>query len=452
MTSLLEFMTALAAMSQGGAIPVAKWPQHIVGCVAEALKIKGVAIYRHDDARHELVPAGLTPQCPPLIVLPGTASFATPQGQQAIRSFIRRQAVSAEDGLLGSVFTNQEIGTFADVGKHPDFAAVAIVGAAPGSGILAAVVVPLTLGARRLGVLAVARRGEGAAFSALEILGIQLMAAHAAAVLSGGIDHQAAVQRDRLEADIRRASDIQRLLLPAHPPVLAGWSLAASCQAATVVSGDYFDFIPMPEGRLGLVIADVSGKGLSAGLVMATCRSLLRASALNAVTPSAILAQVNRLIFSDIREDMFVSLALVILDPATGEIVLGRAGHDPPVWAHTEEARAEWLKSPGLALGVDPGNVFDRITRDQTYALSAGDVLVLYTDGLTEATARKTEEEYGPKRLEAALLGALAAHPRASARAIHDALLRDVHQFMAGAAQADDLTLVVLRRDAAPSA
>jgi len=168
---------------------------------------------------------------------------------------------------------------------------------------------------------------------------------------------------------------------------------------ARMISGDYFDYIELPEGRSGIVIADVTGKGVPAGLLMAMCRSVLRVSAQNTSSPSEALAQVNRHLFPDVREDMFVSLAYVILNNGTGDLSMSRAGHDAPLMFRSNTRTIEWIKPPGLAIGIDEGDVFERVTKDLSLVMESGDCLLLYTDGVCEAVD-KDENEFGAKRLE----------------------------------------------------
>ena len=211
-----------------------------------------------------------------------------------------------------------------------------------------------------------------------------------------------------------------------------------------MVSGDYYDFIRLDGTHLGVVIADVSGKGVPASLVMATCRGLMRVSAEQQVSPTAVLQRVNRLLFADIREDMFVSLAYCILNSETGEVTMVRAGHDPPLWFHRSEGSIEPLKPPGLALGVDRGPVFDRATRELTFRMEPGDRLLLYTDGVTEAMEARSRDEFGGDRLAEVFRAEAAAE--VAPQDLLDSVQGALRAFTKGARQHDDITLVVIER------
>ena len=164
--------------------------------------------------------------------------------------------------------------------------------------------------------------------------------------LGNAIVHREASEKHRQDEELRRASEIQRILLPDRAPDLPGFSLEGVNLPAKVVSGDYHDFLDMGEGRVGVVIADVSGKGTGPALMAATFRTVMRFCAAGRTSPAEILTEVNRQIFPDIRQDMFISAALLVLEPGSGEATLARAGHDPPLLFHAAKGELETLKPP----------------------------------------------------------------------------------------------------------
>jgi sigma-B regulation protein RsbU (phosphoserine phosphatase) len=153
---------------------------------------------------------------------------------------------------------------------------------------------------------------------------------------------------------------------------------------------------------------------------------------------------VNRLLFADIREDMFVSLAYCVLDSVSGEVTMTRAGHDPPLFFHRADGTIEPVKPPGLALGVDRGPVFNRATREMTFRMESGDRLLLYTDGVTEALEASSRDEFGEDRLTAVFRDQAAAG--AAASTVLSAVQEALASFTKGARQHDDITLVVIER------
>ena len=186
-------------------------------------------------------------------------------------------------------------------------------------------------------------------------------------------------ERERVEQELRVARVIQETLLPETTPALVGWRLAPYWQPARAVSGDFYDFLEFPDGRLGVIVADVTDKGVPAALVMATARSLLRAAAERLISPGEVLARANDQLCPDIPRNMFVTCLYLLLDPATGELIFANAGHNLPI-CHSERGVVE-LRATGMPLGLLPGM---RYTEAQGQMVP-GDRLLLYSDGLVEA-------------------------------------------------------------------
>ncbi len=436
---MFGFLHELAATLSSDLSP-GKLHRRIVKGVVEVVEAKGGALYLHDDQRRLLVPARLTKNCPPLIELSPEHLARLGEGHAALHSFLRLQSLADTEGALGEVFQSGRSLVLADLHAHPGFSHLD----APPDRALAVMMAPLNYGPKRLGVLAAARPASRGAFTTHDFAIFTSLAEQSAFALGNAMVNREAADKRRMEEELARASEIQRVLLPSAPPPVAGYVLAAAYQPAQTVSGDYYDFFPLDDTHLGLVIADVSGKGLPAGLVMATCRGLLRSGAPRHLSPVAALQEVNRLLFADIRQDMFVSLAYAVLDFTTGDIRLARAGHDPLLLFRKATGSIEELKPPGLALGVDKGTVFDRATREQTFHLAPGDRLLFYTDGITEAMDKKSLEEFGPARLATAFREA--ALQNLPAAAVLDALRAQVTAFATGARQHDDITLLILER------
>lgn len=190
----------------------------------------------------------------------------------------------------------------------------------------------------------------------------------------------AAVERERIETELRVARTIQQTLLPKAAPVLAGWEIAAHWQPAREVSGDFYDFLTFDDGRLGVIVADVTDKGVPAALVMATTRTLLRAAAERLRAPGEVLARANDVLCPDIPAKMFVTCFCAILDPATGLMRYANAGHDMP-YLRRAAGGVEELRARGMPLGLLPGMSYE----EKEVVLQPGDTLLLYSDGLVEA-------------------------------------------------------------------
>jgi serine phosphatase RsbU (regulator of sigma subunit) len=246
--------------------------------------------------------------------------------------------------------------------------------------------------------------------------------------------------RRSLERELATARQIQISFLPNVLPTHSGWELGTTWRVARDVGGDFYDFIPLSQGpdgpRWGIVIADVADKGVPAALFMALCRTLLRSVAISRTDPGLTLARVNELIFADSKADIFVSVFYAVWEPATGKIAYANGGHNPPILLERERP-ARRLTEHGMVLGVSQDISY------QTHSLTIppGALLVLYTDGVTEAMD-PSGQFFGLHRLENLMLGATDW----SAQSVADVIAERVLEFGADPDLSDDLTAVVLRR------
>ena len=183
-----------------------------------------------------------------------------------------------------------------------------------------ALLAPVTHAGRDLGVLAMVGHRGGRPVSEKDFEVFRSLAEQSSFALGNSLIHQEAAEKRRLDRELRTASDVQRVLLPGADPEPAGYRIHGTNVPARIISGDYYDYIELPDGQLGVAIADVSGKGVSAGLMMATCRSALRSLAGPCRSPAGALAAVNRQLFPDMREDMFISMAYVMLENGSGRL------------------------------------------------------------------------------------------------------------------------------------
>jgi len=305
--------------------------------------------------------------------------------------------------------------------------------------IQAALAVPLVSKGELLGVLLVAYTEGPRRFTARRISIIEGIAYQTAIAIDNARLYDASLDQERTAQELRVAREIQISFLPASCPVRRGWEFAADWYAARGVGGGFYDFIPLGRDHLGLVIADVSDKGVPAAMFMSMSRTLVRASALTSRSPARTLERVNELIMTDPRSGMFVTLFYAILNWRTGQLVYCSAGHNPPVlWRHNESVAVP-LTTKGIALGV----IDDVKLEEQKTLMQPGDVLVLYTDGVTEPINDK-EEEFGEERLVQTIA-------TASGSSCHDIVQRvrtAVCDFVGEPPQFDDYTLVGVKRTA----
>lgn len=239
-------------------------------------------------------------------------------------------------------------------------------------------------------------------------------------------------ERARIDQELRTARQIQESLLPKAVPRLAGWRLTPYYRPATDVGGDFYDFVPLADGLLAIVIGDASGKGVPAALMMATARTMLRTAARATAAPGEVLARVNDLLAGDVVPGMFVTCFYALFEPAAGRLRFANAGHDLPYRRHGEDASE--LRATGMPLGLMPGMRYE----EGEVTLAAGDTVLFYSDGLVEAHNGQGEL-FGFPRLRA-LLPAL---PHGTSPI--DGVLQALAEFTgAGWEQEDDLTLLTL--------
>lgn len=245
-----------------------------------------------------------------------------------------------------------------------------------------------------------------------------------------------AQERERIEQELQVARLIQHTLLPKELPALDGWQVAAYYQPAREVGGDFYDFIDLSDGRLGLVVGDVTDKGVPAALVMATTRSVMRAAASRLDSPGSVLQRVNDLLCPDIPANMFVTCLYAILEPSTGRLIYANAGHDLP-YRRSGNGATE-LRATGMPLGLLSGMEYE----EREITLEMGDSVVFYSDGLVEAHDAQ-RGMFGFPRLRSLM----ATYPQGDAGALVDFLLAQLASFTGPHwEQEDDITLVTLQR------
>jgi sigma-B regulation protein RsbU (phosphoserine phosphatase) len=254
------------------------------------------------------------------------------------------------------------------------------------------------------------------------------------------------VEQERLGREMQLAREIQRAFLPNVVPDLPGWDLKVRWRTAREVGGDFYDFFELPDGRFGLVIADVADKGMPAALFMTLSRTLVRAAVHETDSPAEVLMRVNDILVPDAPSGMYVTLAYAVISLDSGEIVYANAGQNPPIILRSKTCQLEKLTRTGMALGVVEGNQIE----NRQVSMQPGDYLVLYTDGVTEAFS-PAEDMYGEDRLcemveMTAICAASAPYPAPGlAQDMLDAIDGSVVAFIGDATPSDDLTLIVLR-------
>jgi phosphoserine phosphatase RsbU/P len=234
------------------------------------------------------------------------------------------------------------------------------------------------------------------------------------------------------QQDFERAREIQQALMPRQLPKISGCELAAGCQPARIVGGDYFDAMRLPDGGLAIAIGDVSGKGMAAALLMSNLQAIVRAFAPGGLAPHELCGKANQLIAGNVASGKYITFFYGVIDVAHMRLDYCSAGHSPPILRHSD-GRLEWLSEGGPVLGVFPGAAYITASTD----LQSGDCLVLYTDGITEAMS-PTDEEFGEQRLIDLL-----SEPADGAEQNRQRIMAAVTRFSDGVFH-DDATLLIL--------
>ncbi len=409
----------------------------IVEGATRVLDAQGGALYLTDRTGTKLVPTFVSKGCPPLVDVPPHILQQTAGTPVALENFLRVHNIGNGEGVLGRVWQAATPLCLNEFSEAPELATLRD----SSLGATSVMVAPLLYAKQNMGVLALANSRMGSPFSQNDFVVFKSISEQSAFALYNAIIYSEANEKKRLDHDLAIARDIQRILLPAEAPIVNGFEISGMNVPARQVSGDYFDYIKVDDERLGVAIADVSGKGIPASLIMAICRSVLRSQAIGNPSPADVLQKVNRQLYPDIKEDMFISMAYLVLDHVRGGVTLARAGHDAPLLYQQKSQNVTPLKTPGMVVGIDSGDVFDRLTTDVAVPLERNDCILLYTDGITEALDNEGNE-FGLERT----IGSVQSSAKEGAQAVVTRLIDDLRNFVGSTPQNDDITMIAIRK------
>ncbi len=297
---------------------------------------------------------------------------------------------------------------------------------------------PLQVKGLVLGAIYVDNRLHAGIFTNDDLELLNAIASSAATAIENARLYQVAVEKGRMERELSMARRVQSGLIPEAIPELKGWQFAASWLPAREVAGDFYDFIPTDDERMGLVIADVTDKGMGAALFMALTRSMVRASLEMADSPAEAITKANRLVCANSSSAMPVTLFYGLIGPEDGGIVYVNAGHNPPLIYRSASKSFEELSRTGILLGVDESLVLEQGTAE----LEPDDFLIMYTDGVPDAL-NSAEESFGEDRMRESILDAVSG----SAQDMSLSLLQALQKFIGDALPFDDITLLVAKRE-----
>jgi len=261
-------------------------------------------------------------------------------------------------------------------------------------------------------------------------------------LMTKSLDEASEIEKEKLliDSELNVASDIQARLLPEKTPQITGYQIGPFYRSAKDVGGDYYDFIPLDQDHLGIMVADVSGKGIIGSLVMSITRTVLRLVSQKNFSAADTLSKTNRVLAQDIRRGMFVTAFYCILNARNREIVFSSAGHNPMVLYRSAKRKVELANPKGIALGFNKGPIFDKTVKEERLQLDSGDMIILYTDGVVEAMDEHNRE-YGEKRFYKFVL----EHARNPAEEFISNLVTDIDAHRGNAVQSDDITVVALK-------
>jgi sigma-B regulation protein RsbU (phosphoserine phosphatase) len=370
----------------------------VVNEVARSFGCVEAGLYLHDEDRHEMVMAGV-------------------RGCTTHHKGFRLKI--GTEGMVGHVASTGQMHYAPDVRQDKYY--IACEGAT-----LSEVAIPLWVGERLVGVFT-ASHPELDAFPRHQLRILQALCDHVAVAVENArrVTTERA-ERAVLDREAQEARAIQQALLPKSSPFIPGFVISGRSEPARAVGGDWYDFIPFPDGRWGIVLADVSGKGTAAALLMSATRGALRSLAEACCSPGEVLARLNELLAEDFPAGKFVTMVYAVLDPSTRTVTFANAGHLRPLFI--DDAGEHFLDTErGLPLGLGCGDY-----SETGITLSPGSKLIFYSDGITEAV-NASEEEYGPSRL-----AEYAVKPGSSAMSIVD----EVRSFANGSGVRDDASVV----------
>ena len=247
-------------------------------------------------------------------------------------------------------------------------------------------------------------------------------------------------EKERIKRELEIARNVQLSFLPRKNPEIEGIDIASLCIPAEEVGGDYYDFIEIDPKKLGVVIGDVSGKGISAAFYTTLTKGFLKSVARTVLSPKEVLINMNELFYQNAERGVFISMIYGVFDLNSGTLTFARAGHNPMILRRSGEGKTEELNSPGIALGLEQGNIFASTIEEKTIGIEKNDVFLFYTDGFNEAR-NHSNEEFGEKRL----MQLVKIYDTLSAEKLLQKIQYEIQSFAAGVSQHDDMTAVIVK-------
>lgn len=357
-----------------------------------------------------------------------------------IESILQSESFELGEGLIGHVAESKQAILIPNAKKDPRV----VKHKESAFDIHSIIIAPILFRKNLLGVLAVANPEDSTPFNKNDLFLVESLTEQAGMAIHHANLMSLLIEQKKLDFDLSLASNIQGMLLPKYFPKNASLQIDAYYKPAQKIGGDLYDVFELSENKIGIAIADVSGKGIPASILMAICQTNLRHFAQTHSSPAEALKAMNYIMHPAIHQGMFITIIYAILDTVINTITLARAGHELPLifkYNDKEDSyTAERIHSPGMALGMVSHEIFDNVIQDISISFNPQDTFMLYTDGITEAT-NKEDEEFGIKRLNQSLLPCL----KLSTKNINQKVISALDEFTQQTKNVDDLTLVTVK-------
>jgi len=410
--------------------------QSVLGAIVRILKAKGGCIFLFDDSNKYLQASIVEGIFPPLNRPDSSMMEKIVSKNKYLEEYLKSIKIPIGSGIIGSTAERGIPSLIADAAmdsRIPKYDEELLM-------INTMLTVPLKIQENTVGVLSIINKENNQSFTETDMSLLQGLGDLASISINNARFHQTLLEKQKLDCDLNIAKEIQNMLLPRKYPSLKNWDIGVLSRTAMEIGGDYYDFIDIAQDKLGVVIADVSGKSIPGALVMSMTRSIIRSKAIGTQSASSVLIAANELICHDIEPNMFISLSYLIIDTRQNTVTYARAGHEPLIVYRAKDATCELIKPEGMVLGMTCDTAFNNSIREVSFQMHPGDIIVLYTDGITESVNEK-QEEFGI----ANLIDATRIANSESAEAIVNNINERVARFTGNIPQKDDLTLVVMK-------
>lgn len=391
---------------------------------------------RADDSLKGIAVEGLFP---PQRKLPKREKTDKTTRAEFLEKILRSETYQIGEGLIGQVAKSKQAQLITDAKNDPRV----IQHEDPALEVRSIIVAPVLFNDELLAVLAVANPADGLAFNETDFSLVESLAEQVGLAVHNSAAMQIQIEKNQIDLDMQLAAKVQGLLLTMEYPSSGQVAFASHYTAARKIGGDLYDVFSLDDNTIGFAIADVSGKGISASLLMAICQTHLRHFARTYRSPTKVLCEINAAMQKTMQRDMFITMIYAIFDLETEKLTLARAGHEPAFFydSHSDGSLDVGpVQSSGMAIGMVEPELFDAVINDVSIHFGENDALLLYTDGVTECTDSRGEEFSG-ERLEEIFQ----KHGHASAEAIIQHVLDAVNDFSDDSGRNDDLTMIAVK-------